>query len=85
MIRCQKCCITIELIEVKELIVVESGVTWRNLQLKLEKLKKKPEKNSYIFSKKSHPKQISYNFLKIFFIFSRPTKADIIKKCFILS
>ena len=40
--------------------VMENVVTQRTFQSKLEKNKKThPEKNSYIFSKKSHPKQIS--------------------------
>ena len=34
----------------------------------LKKKKKHPEKNSYIFCKKSQPKQISYTFLKKFLI-----------------
>ena len=50
--------------------VVENAATWGNFQPMLEKAKKTcPEKNSDIFSKKSHPKQISYTFL-IFFLYS---------------
>ena len=37
-------------------------------QFSAQAWKKKPLKNSYIFSKNSHPKQISYTFLKNVFI-----------------
>ena len=62
--------------------VVEMAVTWGNFQAMLEKAKKTcPEKNSDIFSKKSHPKQISYTFLNFFFILYRPTWGRYNKKC----
>ena len=65
--------------------VVKNAVTWGNLQPKLEKKKKKKtlKKNSYIFSKKSHPKKISYTFLKKNLYSMDQPRVDIIKKFYI--
>ena len=62
--------------------VVKNAVTWGNLQPKLEKIKKKPtlKKHSYIFSKKCHPKKISYTFLKKNLYWMDQPRVDIIKK-----
>ena len=49
------------------LFFLSSRVAWSNLaqfQLKLGNKNTTRKKNSYIFSKKTHPKQISYTLLK---------------------
>ena len=63
---------------------MENAVIWGNYQFKLEKPKKKKKKEELkkiliFFSKKSHPKQIFYTFLKNFLYSMDHPRADIIK------